>query len=41
MHKKENDEIRSVVRKNYAEVAASGRAGCGCTPSSSMLWNNR
>ena len=35
MHKKENDEIRSVVRKNYAEVAASERAGCGCTPSPS------
>ena len=28
------DEIHRAVRENYGKVAASGRAGCGCTPSS-------
>jgi len=28
------DEIHRAVRENYGKVAASGRAGCGCAPSS-------
>lgn len=28
-----NDEIRSAVRDNNGKVAASGRTGCGCSPS--------
>jgi arsenite methyltransferase len=35
MDKQKNDEIRSAVRNNYGKVAASGRAGCGCTSLSS------
>ena len=34
MDKRKNDEIRSAVRENYGKVAASGSAGCGCSPSS-------
>ncbi|MDD2390368.1 MAG: arsenite methyltransferase [Desulfobacterales bacterium] len=34
MDKSKNDEIRSAVRENYGKVAASGSAGCGCSPSS-------
>jgi hypothetical protein len=34
MDKQKNDEIRSAVRENYGKVAASGRADCGCSPSS-------
>jgi len=34
MKKQKNDEIRSAVRDNYGKVAASGSAGCGCSPSS-------
>lgn len=34
MDKQKNDEIRSAVRENYGKVAASGKAGCGCSPSS-------
>lgn len=34
MDKLKNDEIRSAVRENYGKVAASGSAGCGCSPSS-------
>ena len=34
MGKNENDEIRGAVRDNYGKVAAAGRAGCGCSPSS-------
>lgn len=34
MDKHKNDEIRSAVRENYGKVAASGSAGCGCSPSS-------
>lgn len=34
MDKRKNDEIRSAVRENYGKVAASERAGCGCSPSS-------
>jgi len=34
MEKQKNDEIRSAVRENYGKVAASGRAGCGCSSSS-------
>ena len=34
MDKRENDEIRDAVRKNYGKIAASGNAGCGCSPSS-------
>ena len=30
-----HDEIRGAVRENYGKVAASGSAGCGCSPSSS------
>jgi SAM-dependent methyltransferase len=33
MDKRKNDEIRSAVRENYGKVAASGSAGCGCSPS--------
>jgi len=29
-----NDEIRSLVRENYGNVAEAGGAGCGCSPSS-------
>ena len=32
--KSKNDEIRRAVRENYGKVAASGSAGCGCSPSS-------
>jgi len=32
MNKRKNDEIRSAVRENYGKVAASGSAGCGCSP---------
>jgi len=34
MDRQKNDDIRSVVRENYAKVAESGRAGCGCSSSS-------
>lgn len=34
MDKLKNDEIRGAVRENYGQVAASGSAGCGCSPSS-------
>ncbi len=34
MEKQKNEEIRSAVRENYGKVAASGRAGCGCSPPS-------
>ena len=34
MDNNEKDEIRSAVRDNYGKVAAVGRAGCGCAPSS-------
>jgi SAM-dependent methyltransferase len=34
MDKQKNDEIRSAVRGNYGKVAASGKSGCGCSPSS-------
>lgn len=34
MDKSKNVEIRSAVRENYGKVAASGSAGCGCSPSS-------
>jgi SAM-dependent methyltransferase len=34
MDERKNDEIRSAVRDNYGKVAAAGRAGCGCSPSS-------
>ena len=34
MDKLNNDKIRSAVRENYGKVAASGSAGCGCSPSS-------
>lgn len=33
MDKQKNDEIRSAVRENYGKVAASGKTGCGCSPS--------
>ncbi len=33
MRKMANDEIRKAVRVNYARVAESGGAGCGCSPS--------
>jgi hypothetical protein len=35
MEQVKNDEIRSLVRENYAKVAEAGGAGCGCSPSSS------
>ncbi|MCA1743208.1 MAG: arsenite methyltransferase [Desulfonatronovibrio sp.] len=31
---KKSDQIRGAVRKNYAEVAVSDRAGCGCASKS-------
>jgi len=34
MDKLKHDEMRSAVRENYEKVAASGSAGCGCSPSS-------
>jgi ubiquinone/menaquinone biosynthesis C-methylase UbiE len=34
MDKQKNDEIRSAIRENYGKVAASGKTGCGCSPSS-------
>jgi ubiquinone/menaquinone biosynthesis C-methylase UbiE len=34
MDKAKNDEIRSAVREKYGKVAESGKAGCGCSPSS-------
>jgi len=34
MDKYDNDKIRNEVRKNYAKIAASGSAECGCSPSS-------
>lgn len=33
MDKLKNDEIRSAVRKNYAQIVASESASCGCSPS--------
>ncbi|MDZ7302320.1 MAG: arsenite methyltransferase [candidate division KSB1 bacterium] len=33
MDKTKNDEIRGAVRENYGKIAASGSAGCGCSPS--------
>ena len=33
MEEIKNDEIRQVVRENYARVANAGGAGCGCGPS--------
>ncbi len=33
MDKNKNDEIRGAVRENYGRIAASERAGCGCSPS--------
>lgn len=32
MDKLTHDEMRSAVRENYGKVAASGNAGCGCSP---------
>lgn len=34
MEKRKHDEIRAAVRANYAKIAASEGAGCGCSPSS-------
>ncbi len=34
MNKLKHDEIRGMVRENYGKIAASGQAGCGCSPSS-------
>lgn len=34
MEHQKHDEIRSMVRENYGKIAASGQAGCGCSPSS-------
>ncbi len=34
MDKLKHDEIRGMVRENYGKIAASGQAGCGCSPSS-------
>ncbi|MDY6911872.1 MAG: methyltransferase domain-containing protein, partial [Chloroflexota bacterium] len=33
MEETKNDEIRQMVRANYARVANAGGAGCGCGPS--------
>lgn len=33
MGKSKNDEIRSVVRKNYGKIATSESAGCCSSPS--------
>ena len=34
MSKRKADDIRKAVRDSYGEIARSGEAGCGCTPSS-------
>ena len=34
MDKLKSDEIRGAIRENYGKVAASGKTGCGCSPSS-------